>query len=62
MAGGIPYTVYELAFLSVEDLNALAIPENELRAFLSSIPDIATATGEQLGSDVEELIAAYVAE
>lgn len=62
MAGGIPYTVYDLAVMSVEDLAALGIPEADLRAFLTGIPAAAEKTGEQLDPDVEALIAAYVGE
>lgn len=61
MAGGIPYTVFELAAMSEDDLNALNIPEDELKAYLASIPAIAEQTGEQLPADVQAMIEAFAA-
>lgn len=61
MAGGIPYTVFELAAMSEADLNALNIPADELKAYLASIPAIAEQTGEQLPADVLGMIEAFTA-
>ena len=62
MAGGVPYTVYELAAMSADSLTALGIPEDELKAFLASVPAIAERTGENLPYEVEALIEAYTAD
>lgn len=62
MAGGVPYTVYELAAMSADSLTALGIPEDELKAFLASVPAIAERTGENLPYEVEVLIEAYTAD
>ena len=61
MAGGIPYTVFELAAMSEADLNALNIPADELKAYLASIPAIAEQTGEQLPADVQAMSEAFAA-
>lgn len=61
MAGGIPYTVFELAAMSEADLNALNIPADELKAYLAAIPAIAEKTGESLPGEVMAMIEAFTA-
>ncbi|MBQ3125609.1 MAG: hypothetical protein IJC15_00945 [Clostridia bacterium] len=58
MAGGYPYTVYELATMPEADFKALNIAPTDLSAFLSSIPTAAETIGEALDADVMYFIEA----
>ena len=61
MAGGYPYTVYELATMPEADFKALNIAPTDLAAFLSSIPTAAETIGEALDADVMYFIEANTA-
>ncbi|MBR6708486.1 MAG: hypothetical protein IKL84_02270 [Clostridia bacterium] len=58
MAGGRPYTVFDLAKLSADELAALNIPQADLVAFLETIPAAANYTGETLSDEVRALLSA----
>ena len=61
MAGGYPYTVYELATMPEADFKALNIAPADLAAFLTSIPTAAETIGETLDMDVQYFIEANTA-
>ena len=61
MAGGYPYTVYELATMPEADFKALNIAPTDLSAFLSSIPTAAETIGVALDADVMYFIEANTA-
>lgn len=61
MAGGYPYTVYELASMPEADLKALNIPAADLSTFLAAIPTAAETMGETLEPDVQFFIEANTA-
>ena len=61
MAGGYPYTVYELATMPEADFKALNIAPADLAAFLTSIPTAAETIGETLDVDVQYFIEANTA-
>ncbi|MBR7184912.1 MAG: hypothetical protein IKD37_04815 [Clostridia bacterium] len=61
MAGGYPYTVYELAFMSEDDRKALNIAPADLSAFLASIPAAAQSIGEPLDADIQAFLEANTA-
>ncbi len=61
MAGGMPYTVYELSFLDEETASSLGLTKEILRTYLADIPAIAEKTGEVLDEGTLALIAKYTA-
>lgn len=61
MAGGYPYTVFELAYMAEADFAALNIPAADLTAFLANVTAAAEKTGEALDTDVLQFIAAHTA-
>ncbi len=61
MAGGYPYTVYELATMPEADFKALNIAPADLSAFLATIPAAAQAVGETLDFDTQLFIEANTA-
>lgn len=61
MAGGYPYTVYELASMPEADFKALNIAPADLSAFLSAIPAAAQSVGEAIDLDVQLFIEANTA-